>query len=271
MPLIDGRKIAGEVIANLKAKPKPDKFLGAVLVGDDPASQNFLKQKERAGKELGIDFRLYQLPADTTTDKLRAEIGRLAGAKNCGGLIVQLPLPQGVNRHYVLNAIPAGKDPDMLSEAALGAFYTGRSGLVPPAVETVKDIISREKRDLRAENVVLIGAGFLIGRPVGYWLLNKVAQLTVLDSKTADLRVKLKDADIVISGVGRQDIVTSDDLKTGALVIDFGCSKKGDKVVGDFNPGGAEAKNISYTPTPGGTGPILVAKLFQNFYLLNSE
>lgn len=268
--VIDGRKIAAEILSGLKAKPKPEKFLGAVLVGDDPASLNFLKQKEKVAKELEIEFRLYRLPADMATDDLRREIGRLARAKTCGGFIVQLPLPKSVNKHYVLNAIPTGKDPDILSEPALGAFYTGRSGLVPPSVETVKEIISQEKRDLRAENVVLIGAGFLIGRPVGYWLLDKVAQLTVLDFKSASLRSKLKEADIVISGVGRADIVSPSDLKSGALVIDFGFSKRNGKMVGDFNPKGAEEKNISYTPTPGGTGPILVAKLFENFYRLNS-
>ncbi len=268
--VIDGRKIAVEILSGLKAEPKPEKFLGAVLVGDDPASLNFLKQKEKVAKELGVDFRLYQLPADMKTDDLRREIVRLAGAKTCGGFIVQLPLPQGINRHYVLNAIPAAKDPDILSEAALGAFYTGRSGLVPPAVEAVKEIVAREKRDLRAENVVLIGAGFLIGRPIGYWLLDKVAQLTVLDSKSAGLRPKLKEADVVISGVGRVDVVAPADLKSGALVVDFGSSKKDGKIVGDFSSEGAEEKNISYTPTPGGTGPILVAKLFENFYALNS-
>lgn len=270
MPLIDGRKIAEEIIASLKAKPAPDKFFGAVLVGDNSASLNFLKQKEKTAKELGVDFRLYKLPADMTTDDLRREIGRLAGAKTCGGFIVQLPLPRGVNRHYVLNAIPAAKDPDILSEAALGAFYTGRSGLFPPAVETVKEIVFLEKRDLRAENVVLVGAGFLIGKPIGCWLLDKVAQLTVIDSKSQGLYTKLKDADIVISGVGQAGIITPADLKEGALVVDFGYGRKNGEIAGDFNPEGAEEENITYTPTPGGTGPILVAKLFENFYKLNS-
>lgn len=269
MSLIDGRKIAEELIADLKTKPKPDKFLGALLVGEDPASLNFLRQKEKVAEELGIDFRLYKLPADITTDNLRAEIGRLAGAKTCGGFLVQLPLPQSINRHYVLNAIPAVKDPDVLSEAALGAFYTGRSGLLPPAVETVKEIIVREKLNLRVKNVVLVGAGFLIGKPVGHWLLDKVAQLTVLNSESYVLRSKLKEADIVISGAGQADAVTPADIKEGALVIDFGYSRKNGKIVGDFNPKGAEEKNITYTPTPGGTGPILVAKLFENFYKLN--
>ena len=120
--IIDGKTIANDIIERLKKTPKPDKFFGAVLVGDDPASINFLKQKEKVAKELGIEFRLYQLPATLTTDELRAEIGRLASPKNCGGFIVQLPLPESVNRYYILNAIPKDKDVDCLSEVIARRF-----------------------------------------------------------------------------------------------------------------------------------------------------
>ncbi|MEK7212152.1 MAG: bifunctional 5,10-methylenetetrahydrofolate dehydrogenase/5,10-methenyltetrahydrofolate cyclohydrolase [Patescibacteria group bacterium] len=285
MSVIDGRKIAEEIIAGLKSQPKPDKFFGAVLVGDDPASLNFLKQKEKVAQELGVDFRLYKLPTNITTDKLRAEIGRLAGVKNCGGFIVQLPLPEGVNRHYVLNAIPKDKDADVLSETALGAFYSGRGRVVPPSVGAVEEILSawggsasggkHERRNLRELTVVVIGAGFLIGKPVGFWLQNKVAELTILDSASEHLRDKLKEADVVVCGAGRAGLISVSDLKDNALVIDFGFNRSEGKIVGDFNPEANEAlsyklKAINYTPTPGGTGPILVAKLFENFYTLNS-
>lgn len=271
MPIIDGRKIAQRIIENLKIKPKPNKFFGAVLVGDDPASLNFLKQKERVARELGIDYRLYQLPADLTTDKLRAEIRRLAGVKNCGGFIVQLPLPEKVNKHYVLNAIPKDKDADVLSEAALGAFYSGRGKIVPPSVGTVEEILKRQNLDLRRLKVVVIGAGFLIGKPVGFWLQNRVAELTVMDVEAEHLREKLRQADVVVSGAGEAGLFSSADLKEGTLVVDFGWNRDGGKVVGDFDPQGAETKNIFYTPTPGGSGPILVAKLFENFYILSGE
>jgi methylenetetrahydrofolate dehydrogenase (NADP+)/methenyltetrahydrofolate cyclohydrolase len=270
MSLIDGRKIAQEIIADLKTKPKPQKFFGALLVGEDPASLNFLKQKEKVARELGIEFRLYRLPLDVKTDELRREIGRLAGAKTCGGFIVQLPLPEGVNRHYVLNAIPAAKDPDVLSEAALGAFYTGRGKIIPPSAGTVAEILKRQNLDLRRLKAVVIGAGFLIGKPVGFWLQNRVAELTVIDIHAPHLRSELKSAEVVISGVGQAGLITAEDLKDGALVIDFGWNRQNGKIVGDFDPEGAAAKNISYTQTPGGTGPILVAKLFENFYILNS-
>jgi methylenetetrahydrofolate dehydrogenase (NADP+)/methenyltetrahydrofolate cyclohydrolase len=272
--MIDGKIVADRIIAELRARPRPEKFFGAALVGDDAASLNFLKQKEKAGKELGVDFRLYQLPLEITTDELRKEIGRLAAPKNCGGFIVQLPLPERVNRHYALNAIPKEKDVDFLSEAALGAFYTGRSKVVPPSVATVEELLalreSRSETSLRELKVVLVGAGFLIGKPVGFWLQNRVAELTVLDSKVKDLKERIRDADVVISGAGVPGLFSAPDLKEGALVIDFGFSRREGKIMGDFNPEGAEKARIFYTKTPGGTGPILVAKLYENFYALSA-
>jgi methylenetetrahydrofolate dehydrogenase (NADP+) / methenyltetrahydrofolate cyclohydrolase len=267
--LIDGKQIARELILRLKEQPKPEKFLGAILIGDDAASLNFLKQKENVAKELGVDFRLYQLSATITTDEARREIARRAGAATCGGCIVQLPLPAGLNRHYVLNAIPKQKDPDLLSEQALGAFYTGRHPVVPPSVATVAEILGRRELNLRELKAAMIGAGFLIGKPVGFWLQNRIAELTVFDEHVRDLRSKLHDADIVISGAGQADLFRASDLKNGTVVIDFGWNQAEGKTVGDFNPAGSDERNIAYTPTPGGTGPILVAKLFENFYALN--
>lgn len=268
--IVDGKNIAEKIVQRLKSLPKPEKFFGAAVVGDDPASLNFLKQKEKVAQSLGIEFRLYRLPKDITTDGLRAEIGRLAEPKTCGGFIVQLPLPEKINRHYALNAIPKEKDADCLSEAALGAFYTERGVILPPSVATVEEILKLEHRDLRDLKVVMVGAGFLIGKPVGFWLQNKVSELVVLDASVKNIHSKLGDADIVVSGAGAANLFGAKDIKEDALVIDFGFSQKGGKIAGDFDPSGAEEKKIHYTKTPGGTGPILVAELFENFYKLNS-
>ncbi|HEY5220858.1 MAG TPA: bifunctional 5,10-methylenetetrahydrofolate dehydrogenase/5,10-methenyltetrahydrofolate cyclohydrolase [Candidatus Paceibacterota bacterium] len=277
--IIDGKTIADNIIERLRARPKSGagKFFGAALVGDDPASLNFLKQKERVARELGIEFRLHQLPLTITTDELRAEIGRLAAPKTCGAFIVQLPLPEVINRYYVLNAIPKEKDVDCLSEAALGAFYTERGKIAPPSVATVEEILRREHRELADEpgalrdlKAVVIGAGFLIGKPVGFWLQNRVAELVVLDASVKNIHNKLGDADIVISGAGHANLFSTHHLKEGAIVIDFGFNRTTDgKSTGDFDPAGVDEKNIRYTKTPGGTGPVLVAKLFENFCTLN--
>jgi methylenetetrahydrofolate dehydrogenase (NADP+)/methenyltetrahydrofolate cyclohydrolase len=277
--IIDGKTIANDIIERLRTQPKPDKFFGAALVGDDPASLNFLKQKERVARELGIEFRLHQLPLGVTTDALRAEIGRLAAPKTCGAFIVQLPLPEAINRYYVLNAIPKEKDVDCLSEAALGAFYTERGRIAPPSVATVEEILQREHYGfasgepgaLRGLKAVVIGAGFLIGKPVGFWLQNRVAELVVLDASVKNVHDKLGDADIVIAGAGHAGLFGAQHLKKGAIVIDFGFNRSVEgKTIGDFDPTGADEKNIHYTKTPGGTGPVLVAKLFENFFALNS-
>lgn len=270
---INGRKIETRIINDLKARSGPwkEKFMGAMLVGNDPASVNFLKQKAKVAKELGVSFRLYKITEGTSTDDLRAEIRMLSKPKNCGGFIVQLPLPESVNKHYVLNAIPKEKDVDCLSEKGLGAFYTGRGLVAPPAVEVVDEILKYHFKDesLRDKKFVLIGAGFLIGKPVGFWLQNRAGEVTILDSSVKDVKGKLSDADVVVCGAGQADLFSGFDLKEGALVIDFGFNKKDGKIVGDFNPEGAGEKNITYTKTPGGTGPILVAELYENFWKLN--
>lgn len=276
--IIDGKIIANDIIERLRTRPKLGTFFGAALVGDDPASLNFLKQKERVARELGIEFRLHQLPVGITTDALRAEIGRLATPKTCGAFIVQLPLPEEINRYYVLNAIPKEKDVDCLSEAALGAFYTERGKIAPPSVAAVEEILKNKFGDLthnpaalRGLKAVVIGAGFLIGKPVGFWLQNRVAELVVLDASVKNIHDKLGDADIVIAGAGHAGLFGAEHLKEGALVIDFGFNHGADgKHSGDFDPARADEKGIDYTKTPGGTGPILVAKLFENFYTLNS-
>ena len=268
--IIDGKAISEEVLSRLRTRAKPVGFFGAALVGDDPASLNFLKQKEKVAKELGIDFRLYRLSADLPTDDLRAEIRRLAEPKSCGAFIVQLPLPENVNRHYVLNVIPKAKDVDCLGEQALGAFYTGRGKIAPPSVAVVEEIIKRElKEDLRNLKAVVVGAGFLIGKPVGFWLQNRVGELVVLDAAVRDVHSRLSDADIVISGAGSATLFSAEHLKEGALVIDFGFNRDAaGKIVGDFDPSAADGRGIRYTKTPGGTGPLLVAKLYENFYIL---
>jgi methylenetetrahydrofolate dehydrogenase (NADP+)/methenyltetrahydrofolate cyclohydrolase len=186
---------------------------------------------------------------------------------------VQLPLPENINRYYVLNAISKDKDVDCLSEAALGAFYTERGKIAPPSVGTVEEIFKLVRPDLgnlRDLKAIMVGAGFLIGKPVGFWLQNRIAELVVIDEHVKNIQGKLGDADIVITGTGQAHLFGANNLKEGSVVIDFGYNRIDGKIAGDFDPANAEAKNIHYTKTPGGTGPILVAKLFENFYTLNS-
>jgi len=273
--IIDGKKIAQEIIEKLKSQPKPEKIFAAVLVGDDKISENFVKQKEKVAKELGIDFRIYKLSAELKNDELREEVRKIALLKKVGGVITQLPLPEHINKHYVLNVIPREKDVDVLGERAMGAFYVGRNIVLPPAVGTVQEVIDNCKLQIKNLRIAVIGAGFLIGKPITVWLMNqKVKELSIFE-KGSDLS-ELKKYDLIISGVGQAGLIKQEILKEGSGVIDFGYSiDENGRICGDLNIKQSDNKIIEhlnfYTPTPGGTGPILVAKLFENFYKLNID
>jgi len=295
--IINGKKIAEEIIAELKQKPVPKRFFAVFLVGNDSTSASFVRQKEKTAKALGIDFRIYSYPKEITNDKLRKEISRVALSKRCGGALVQLPLSSHLNRHYILNVIPREKDVDVLGERALGAFYAGRNPVLPPAVGTTQKILSTFNFQLSTSRVAVVGLGLLVGKPISVWLMGRVKELYLLDS-SSDLSI-LKEADLVISGVGKAGLIKPSMLKknaspvrgrpsvfsgrvavaegrpssNGAGIIDFGYDEHGESIAGDFDA--SELTNLStyklafYTPTPGGTGPILVAQLMENFYTLN--
>jgi 5,10-methylene-tetrahydrofolate dehydrogenase/methenyl tetrahydrofolate cyclohydrolase len=263
MEKIDGVGIAQKIIERLKNQNRPDKILAAVLVGDNPESRNFLKQKEKIAKKLGVGFKIYKFPENSTNDFLRKEIGKIALLKKAGGMIVQLPLPSRLNKHYLLNIIPQEKDVDVLGE--------GAHLVLPPAVGVVEEIIKNLKLKIKNYRVAVVGAGFLVGKPIAVFLRGKVKELAIFE-KGSDLS-GLKNFDLVISGVGQAGLIKPEMLKDGAGVIDFGCLIKNGKIRGDFDLSGLKTKNLKlktnwYTPTPGGTGPILVAKLFENFYNL---
>lgn len=266
--LIDGKKIAQKILDELKTKPKPKKFLAAVLVGRDPSSLSFLRQKQKVAKEFGVDFRLYEFPETIKNDELRGEVLKIAQHKTCGGVIVQLPLPEHINKHYILNVVPREKDVDVLGERALGAFYTERNIVLPPSVATVSEILQTTNYSLQTAKVAVVGLGFLVGKPISLWLQGKCKELLLFDEGSDFLL--LKEANLVISGVGKAGIIKPDMLQEEVTVIDFGY----DGGKGDFDPTQipnpkSQIQNLSYTPTPYGTGPILIAKLLENFYKLN--
>lgn len=269
--IIDGKQLADDLLNKLKKQTHllNKKFLGTLIVGQNKESLSFLKIKQKIAKELEIDFRIYELDENITTDNLRDEINRLSKPKNCGGFTVQLPLPNHINTNYVLNAIPKSKDVDLLSEHSLGGFYTGRIKILPPSVGALEEIILNYNINLADLNCAIIGYGFLVGKPISFWLLNKVKSISVYTSKNINFQKNLNQYDLIISGVGKKKLFNYKDLKEKAIVIDFGYDFFDNKIYGDFDNEEVNENNILYTPTPGGTGPILVAKLFENFIKLN--
>ena len=244
---IDGKKISSEIIDNLKKQEAPKGILAAILVGDNEASKSFLNIKKKVADELGVDFRVYEFDKDISTNNLRDEVVRISKQGSVRGVIVQLPLPESINRDRVLKAVPKEKDIDDLNS---GKFLS-------PAVLTLLEILDREDVNLKNVSCAVVGHGFLIGKPIASYLSDRVNKLTIFE-EGSDLS-DLKNYDVVVLGVGKAGVVDSSNLKEDSLVIDFGY----DKGKGDLN---VDSYTVKYTPTPGGAGPILVAKLFENFF-----
>jgi methylenetetrahydrofolate dehydrogenase (NADP+)/methenyltetrahydrofolate cyclohydrolase len=272
---IDGKKIAFQIIENLKKMPVPKKFLAIFVVGNNLATESFIKQKEKVAKELGVDFRIYRFDSGISNDQLREKIRQVVFSSRCGGAILQLPLSSNLNYKYVANIIPPNKDIDLLSERMIGSFYNNRSKILPPSVSTIVHILKEVNFDINlGKKVAIVGSGALIGKPAAVWFLSRAKEVFVFN-RGSDFSF-LKEADLVILGVGQPKLVKANMLKRGAGVIDFGYGfdDKG-KVCGDFDADSLKDVKSDYlsfyTPTPKGTGPILVACLFENFYTLLKE
>lgn len=262
MTVIDGKKIANKIIADLKKRPAPTKELAAILVGENAASASFLRQKEKIAKELGVSFKLYNLNSAFSEGELIVELKKIILDDRVGGFILQLPLPEKYDRAAVLAALPADKDVDSL---------TGKGKAVPPAVLAVEDVLKEASFSLADRVVGVVGRGLLVGRPIAEWLSGKCREVIIFHTKT-DLS-RIKDCDLVICGAGKAGLIKPDMLKSNAGLIDFGFDMVNGKISGDLDTSNPlpPTSNLSfYTPTPGGTGPVLVAELFKNFYHINS-
>jgi methylenetetrahydrofolate dehydrogenase (NADP+)/methenyltetrahydrofolate cyclohydrolase len=259
MMIIDGKKIANDILTELRAVPRPNKLLAAVLVGDNAQSKSFLRQKEKMAQMLDVPFHLYQFDDTISEEDLIREIRSIGSDDEVGGIIVQLPLPPHYHRDAVLAAINPKKDIDAMTQES-------KNLVSPLPVEVVKDILKSVGEDMRKKHVAVVGRGFLVGKPIIGWLEDEGMPFQLFHSKS-DL-ADLKYADIVITGAGKGGLITPNMLKEEVGVIDFGYDFIDGKIKGDFDPN--DQFTGWYTPTPGGTGPILVAEIFKNFYKLNA-
>jgi methylenetetrahydrofolate dehydrogenase (NADP+)/methenyltetrahydrofolate cyclohydrolase len=265
--IIDGAKIAEEILESLKEKRKNyDKLkIAAFLIGKDKEKITFLKIKQKFAKELNIEFRIYELDENLSKRKIRKYVGQILKHKTIQGAIFQLPIPVKYPTQYLLNSIPAKKDIDCLSSKLMGKFYTNSAVISPPAVEVVNLILNKYQISILGKNILVIGYGRLIGKPISHYFANQKATVVIAQEETK-LNEYLDKADIIISGVGKANLIT--DCKKNAILIDFGYSFKNSKAYGDIDFEKVKNKAAIVTPTPGGTGPILVAKLFENFFKL---
>lgn len=271
--IIDGKKLAEEIKNSLREKIlsfKTKSRLAIVKIGSNSVTEKFLEQKKKFARDVGIDVRIYEFGENISTNQLRKEVSKIVHIEKNSGVIVQLPLPKSINTQYILDTIPPEKDPDMLSSKSFGLFATGRSKILPPVVGAVKFILENNSIDSRHKVVVIVGAGRLVGKPIAMWFINQEATVSVLNEYTPDIKHLTFVADIIISGVGNTNIVTSDMVKEGVVAIDCGTSELQGRLVGDFDPGVAKKASL-FTPTPGGVGPLTVAMLFHNLVELSKR
>ena len=271
--ILNGKQLSEKILKNLEKEVAQLDYipkLGIIMVGEDPASLAYVEKKKKIGKDIGVEVELYKYDNNISTRKLRKQINIIQRGPQVKGVIVQLPLPEHLSEQKILNAIPKEKDVDCLSERALGGFYTNRWIIGPPAVMALERILSVSDTNLHNKNVVVLGRGKLIGKPITLWLLERVRDLHVLYLDTEEDALNLRDADIIISGVGKPRLIQGEYVKEGAVLIDFGYYYEDGELVGDFAFDECEKSAAVITPTPGGTGPIVVAELFYNFFLLNS-
>lgn len=268
--VIDGRKIANELKKRMKERVKKLNKrgvvpkLGMILVGKDPASEIYVKMKQKVGREVGIETELHTFPKNFEEKRLVDFIRRLNKRKDVHAIIVQLPLPPHIDEYLVLNAISPEKDADGMCSTNMGNLLLNREFLVPCTPKGIIRMLEHGGIDFVGKAVVIIGRSILFGKPLALMLMNRHSTVTVCHSKTKNLKELTKQADILVVGVGKPKFVTKDMVKTGAVVIDVGINHVGDKICGDVDFENMNGVVSSITPVPGGVGPMTVAMVLEN-------
>jgi len=269
--LIDGKTLAATLRDSLKSAVaalvargvRPG--LAAVLVGANPASHIYVRNKIRACEETGLRSVLRQFPEDVSESRLLDCIAELNADRDVHGILVQLPLPKAIHADRVLDAILPAKDVDGFHAANLGALMQGRTGFVPGTPSGVMRLIEHAGVQIAGRHAVVVGRSAIVGKPVALLLLQKDATVTICHSKTANLASITRQADILVAAVGKAKTITADMVKPGACVIDVGINRLADgKLAGDVDFVAVREVAGSITPVPGGVGPMTVAMLIAN-------
>lgn len=269
--IIDGKKVSAEVKARVAAEVAALKEKGVtpglavIIVGDDSASQVYVRNKEKACAETGMYSEKYALPAETTQEELLNLVKELNGKKEISGILCQLPLPSHLNSDIVINAIDPIKDVDAFHPVNVGKIMIGDYAFLPCTPAGVMELIKSAGVDPEGKNCVVVGRSNIVGKPMAMLLLHKNATVTICHSKTVNLAEITKQADILVAAVGRAKFITGDMIKPGAVVIDVGMNRdENGKLCGDVDFESAEKTAGAITPVPGGVGPMTIAMLMEN-------
>lgn len=280
--IIDGAKIAADVRAevgeDVRAFSEQHGFvphLAVVLVGEDPASRVYVRNKHRAAAEAGMTTSDVTMPASTSQNDLIAEVRRLGEDPNVHGILVQLPLPDHLDQYPVIETIDPLKDVDALHPFNVGLLSQGRERFAPATPAGIREMLIRDGHDPAGKHVVVVGRSEIVGKPVASILMQKQsgadATVTVCHSRTTDMPSITRQADILIAAIGRPHYITSDMVADGAVVIDVGINRidaperrRGYRLVGDVDFDAVSEKASAITPVPGGVGPMTIVMLLRN-------
>ena len=240
--------------------------LAAILVGDDPASQVYVRNKEIACQKAGIKSVLHKLPAETTQEELEALIDQLNADPEISGILCQLPLPKGLNETAILDRISPDKDVDAFHPENVGRILQGRPRFLPCTPAGIMELIRRNNIETKGKNAVVLGRSDIVGKPMAALLMQKGvdATVTVCHSRTSNLADVTRAAEILIVAIGKPKFVTADMVGDGAVVIDVGINRTESGLVGDVDFDAVKDKAAAITPVPGGVGPLTIAMLLQN-------
>ena len=271
MVLIDGKKVSGQIrnrlaeeVQELNKKTGKTPGLATVLVGDDPASAVYVRNKNKICGELGFQSFEHKLSADTSEEQLLQLVGELNSNKNIHGILVQLPLPDQIDSEKILQAIDPKKDVDGFHPVNVGKLVVGNALLTPCTPTGIIELLDHYDIEISGKHAVIIGRSNIVGKPVSMLLLQRNATITICHSRTQDLEEVTRSADIIVAAVGRANFVTEEMVSEGTVVIDVGINRVDGKLTGDvdFEPVSKKASHI--TPVPGGVGPMTIALLMEN-------
>ena len=269
--IIDGKKEAAILreeikneIANLKKKINKVPGLTVILIGEFTPSQIYVRNKEKNSKEVGINSNVLKYPSDVSEDEILNKIQELNKDKNISGILVQLPLPDQINKEKIINAIDPLKDVDGFNPVNVGNLASGYKAIVPCTPLGCLLLIKKVEKNLTGKHAVIIGRSNLNGKPMAQLLLKENCTVTVVHSKTKNLQNECLKADILVAAVGVPNLVKKDWVKNDAIVIDVGINKVDNKIIGDVNFDEIKDKVKAITPVPGGVGPMTIACLLSN-------
>ena len=269
--LLMGKEVSARIKAELKTEVENLKKeginpgLAVIIVGEDPASQVYVRNKERACEECGIYSEKYALTAETTQEELLKLIDELNNKSSISGILVQLPVPKHIDEKTIINAIAPNKDVDAFHPVNVGKIMVGNYDFVPCTPAGVIELIKESGIDVSGKECVIVGRSNIVGKPQAMLLLHQNGTVTICHSKTKNLAEKTKNADILVAAVGIPNFIKGDMIKEGAVVIDVGINRlENKKLCGDVEFESAEKVAGAITPVPGGVGPMTIAMLMKN-------